>query len=533
MKRYFSKLILPISIQIGFTILYSITVALFPALNKYLFDHVLKQGMSLVFKLLMGYIVLIILNMGFQYMARLYEWNVSKKFNIMIKNDLFSHISSMKNSEFREKKPAEYLAIFNNNVEAIDEDYINAYIDIIKSAINILIFASALLIFVDARITIVVLALSVATAFVPRIMQSKLSKERKRHLVTLSNYFIKVQDLLSGKKRINVFTYQAFVNEHDSSLVESEEARLNFGKYKTLSDLINALGVFFIEICTFAMVGYLLSRGEITIGTGIAAFGYVTSFLNPIKNILQCVNCINSTKETVEETVMYLDKIETLSPKECSNNIKVEHLALEGVSYEVENFKLDTFSYKFEKGRKYAVVGHSGSGKSTLMRLIDGSNELSDGKILINGSDINFLNRDEYIFSVDQFEYLFQADYLDNVTIYNSMKDEKNLSGKLLDRLNMVTREKVTSYDKVEQLSGGEKQIISILRMLCADRPVILIDESFSSVDKSNAKLLKKYIMELEDKIIIEVTHNTSKENLESYDDVISFEDGKAVSYAV
>lgn len=528
MKRYFSKLIVPIAIQIIFTVLYSITVALFPALHKYLFDHVLDQGLSLVFKLLMAYIILIFFNMGFQYLARLYEWTVSKKFNIMIKSDLFSHISSMKNSDFKEKKPSEYLAIFNNNVEAIDEDYISAYIDIIKSVINIVIFATALLIFVDYRITVIVLVLSTATALLPRIMQSQLSFRRKNHLTALSSYFSKVQDLLSGKKRINSLTFQSFIVEHDKSLKQSEETKLSFGRYKTVSDLINALGVFLIEICTFAMVGYLLAKGDITIGTGIAAFGYVTSFLNPIKNILQSINCINSTKETVEETLTYLDQVELIKTNYIADMIDVENMILDGVAYEVENFKLKAFSYKFEKGKKYAIVGHSGSGKSTLMRLMDGTHDILEGKIFINGNEMSSISRDQYIFSVDQFEYLFRTDYLNNVTIYNSMKDDQNLSGRLLEKLNSKTRDKITSFEAVEQLSGGEKQIVSILRMLCANKPIILLDESFSSVDKANASLIKNYIMDLKDKIVIEVTHNVSKENLSIYDGVISFEDGKA-----
>lgn len=96
MKRYFSKLVVPISIQIVFTILYSVTVALFPVLNKHLFDNILAEGMKLIPILIVGYVLLIISNSIFQYISRLYEWKVTNDFNINIKQDLFLHIISQK-----------------------------------------------------------------------------------------------------------------------------------------------------------------------------------------------------------------------------------------------------------------------------------------------------------------------------------------------------------------------------------------------------------------------------------------------------
>lgn len=80
LKRYLSQLKLPILMQIIFTILYSITVALFPVLNKYMFDNILQGGWNLAVKLIVIYLLLIILNSIFQYISRMYEWIVSKNF---------------------------------------------------------------------------------------------------------------------------------------------------------------------------------------------------------------------------------------------------------------------------------------------------------------------------------------------------------------------------------------------------------------------------------------------------------------------
>jgi len=109
-----------------------------------------------------------------------------------------------------------------------------------------------------------------------------------------------------------------------------------------------------------------------------------------------------------------------------------------------------------------------------------------------------------------------------------SFNGNNKLARQLLDKLSITTKEKIMAYEQVEQLSGGEKQIVGLLRMLIANRPIIIIDESFSSIDKQNMQIIKNYIMALKDKIIIEVTHDITQENLDNYDHIISFEEGKS-----
>lgn len=525
MKKYFSKLKFPISIQLIFTALYSITVALFPVINKYLFDNILDRGMGIIPYLVLAYLVLIILNALFQYISRLYEWKVTKDFNIAIKSDLFVHIISLGHRSFSKKKPSEYLSIFNNDIEVLAEDYISAYIDTIKSVLNILVYASALFIFVDPKITIVVMTTSVLAALLPKVMQKSLSQSRKDQLSRLASYFNKVIDLFSGHKRVNAQNIDAFVGEHQGDLHESENKRFYFGKIKTQSDMLNVLGVFFIQLSTFTIVAYLLVEREITIGTGIAAFGYVTSFLAPIRNILMCINCINSTKDTVKETMAYMDSQAMLSNKVNKQQV-VKTLEVSKLRFKSDQFSMGPISLRFEKGKKYAITGHSGSGKSTFFRMLDGSLPYESGHIYIDGQDLNNLDVSQYIFSVDQFEHLFQTDFINNISIFKSTDVNNSVIDKVLNNLNPSTRDRISQYDGQGKLSGGEKQIIYLMRMLLADKPVILLDESYASIDKKNIKLLKDFIMSMTDKIIIEITHDTSEENLSHYDQVIVIEDG-------
>ena len=528
MKNYIRKLKIPIIIQIIFTLLYSITVAIFPLVNKYLFDHILEEGLSLVFKLIGIYVLLILLNLLFQYISRLYEWKVSKLFFVKIKDDLFKHISSLDIHEFNKRKVADYLVIFTENVEAIDEDYLSAYIDLYKSILNIIVFLTTLLVFVDYRISIVVLLSSVLIVFIPKIFKKRLSFLRGEQIASIKRYFDKVLDLLSGKSRINKVTFKNINNEHRSYLTDSEDKRYKFGKFKTISDLAGAFGIFLVEFNTFVIVAILLAQGKITVGVGIAAFGYTTSFLDPINDILSCINLINSTQELVDETMDFING-DLIEEKDKWEDKKVDKLSLENLSITFDNFSLDKVNYVFEKNKRYAILGHSGSGKSSLLKLIDGSLEAETGQIYIDGNPIDDL--DEYIFSLKQYEYLFRTDFINNISIFKSMETDTKLVNNFLMALNENMRNKIINYEDINKLSGGEKQIVGIVRMLVADRPIILLDEPFASIDHKTSKIIKDYLLNLQDKIIIEITHDLSEENLSRFDELIHMDEGRMKSY--
>ncbi len=382
-------------------------------------------------------------------------------------------------------------------------------------------------VFLDYKIALTVFVLSIFVALLPKIMQKKLSGLKENQLEALRKYFARVLDLLSGKKNVSKYSIRYFEKEHKQSLSSSESSRFIFGKVKTISDMLGALGVFIIQATTFALVGFLLVKGEITIGTGIAAFGYVRSFLEPIRNILECLNSINSSKGILKETLSYLS-IEPLEGTDTYyKSSSIEKLEVDSISYKANGFVFKAFSYTFERGKRYAITGHSGSGKSTLMGLIDGRLRPTGGQVRADNVILTEDNISYYIFSLNQFEYLFKRDFISNITILNSMVDPSNLASKLLDLLGQRTKDTIQNYEHIDNLSGGEKQIIALLRLLVSDRPILLLDESFSSIDIKNTQIIKDYILSLKDKIIIEVTHNISSENLNKYDQIITFNDGE------
>ncbi|WP_257788874.1 ATP-binding cassette domain-containing protein [Clostridium argentinense] len=116
---------------------------------------------------------------------------------------------------------------------------------------------------------------------------------------------------------------------------------------------------------------------------------------------------------------------------------------------------------------------------------------------------------------------------MNNVSMFSTYKNDK--INEVVDKLNLNILENIKYKENCQQLSGGEKQIVNIVRMLSADTPICIMDEPFSAMDVNTTEILQNTLMEMKDKTIIMVTHKLSQEQLEQFDEVILMKSGKVV----
>ncbi len=200
---------------------------------------------------------------------------------------------------------------------------------------------------------------------------------------------------------------------------------------------------------------------------------------------------------------------------------------------------LDSTSYKFEKGKFYAIVGHSGIGKSTLLNIIGLLDSYDFGSYFIDDRDTkNIKEKDKAYLRLHKFGFVFQEFYLspklnvmENVMIpmfinkQISKKEYKIRALYLLDKFNILDR----SNHYPSELSGGEQQRVSLARALANDPSVILADEPTGNLDKDNEKIIFDELKELvkEGKTVIVVSHN---DIIKKYADVVlTLREGKIV----
>lgn len=493
-----------------------------PYIRKLLFDGVFSHQFRGLIALSLLYFLSICANALFQYISQIYEWKTEKQFNLLIKRDLFKAVSSLSYKNFKTKDTGEYLSILNNDIAVIENQYIEAFIDIIKSANMLIIYGIVLFVFIDYRIATVILAASLISVFVPKLTAARLSKLKKEHLFQTGRYLSRVRDFFEGFKVINTRTRRNIGNVHDHQLELTEHAQYRFGAFKTFSNIINGYIMDIISLSAFVIVGILLYKNEITIGTGIATFGYIESFIYPIKYILNDINSINSAKETKENVLNFLEQANSEGKKlveDFCSDIRFNH-----VTVDYPQFKLDDFSYIFQKGKKYAIIGHSASGKSTILNLLMDYISPLQGEILVDGQDRSSLDLSRIVHCIHQQEHIFADHFDNNATVFNSFSLKR--VGKVLKQFGLESSGILNSQD-AQLLSGGEKQMLAIVRMLAAQTPIMIMDEPCSAMDKVTAEAFNDILLSLENQTIILVTHNLSPSHLKAFDEVLIMKNGK------
>ncbi len=198
---------------------------------------------------------------------------------------------------------------------------------------------------------------------------------------------------------------------------------------------------------------------------------------------------------------------------------------------------LNNLTYKFEKGKLYAIMGHSGSGKSTLIKIMGLIEKPTSGKYTINNTDISTLNDKELsLLRMKHIGFIFQEFYLnDHLKAYENVilpmlinpeipkNDRQKRALSLLELVGL--QERINHFPK--ELSGGEKQRIAMARALANDPEIILADEPTGNLDEENETIIFNYLKELSEKgkCVIVVSHS---DNVKKYaDEILIIQKGK------
>ncbi|GCD12360.1 hypothetical protein Ctaglu_39830 [Clostridium tagluense] len=374
----------------------------------------------------------------------------------------------------------------------------------------------------DPTIAIVIILCSTLSLCLPNVTSKTLSKRRGDHLNAVGSYIGKITDLLEGFKNANYETRDKLLTEHNKTMVETENKRLAYGSFKTFTNVLNGSFMYLLDISAFVTIAILLLYSKISIGTATATLAYIKEFVYPIRYIVSDLSDIKSAKSTKEKLLDFLnDDNESIDKiNKFNSSIKFSN-----VSVKFDDFELNKFDYTFKKGKKYAVIGHSGSGKSTIINLLMKYIENSSGAISIDGININDIDTTGVIGCVNQFEHVFCTDFFNNITVYDSyartdIDDIINYSE--CDKINFIKNK-----ENCTDLSGGEKQLLSLVKMMLINKDIIILDEPFSALDIQSTLLIQKKIYSLQDKTIISITHNLSENHLRYFDELIIMNNGK------
>ena len=445
-------------------------------------------------------------------------------FNNLIKQD----IESFYNNDVGDK-----ISILTNDINTIETEYFRTFLNLVKSGF-LFLFAFGTIFYVSYQMTIALMILSIISFVFGNIPMKNLKTFKEKFSNSQSEYTARTSEYFNGYETIKVFGLEKFISKvFYSNSKNVYDKGLEYQKRYSLVTMISYFFGGFTFLGGFVCGGYLAYKGFITLGQMIVCVQLTNHIVNPLMFAIESYGKFKSVDKIlnkIENTLISEENVETTEIKDVNNKISLEY-----VSFKYDDKKvLENISFDFEKGKKYALVGLSGSGKSTLMKLISKRIKADEGKICIDGTDLDEISRNSIInliSTINQNVFLFKGSIYDNITLFSKDYSEEKVKdvilkaelGKYLDRL----YDKELISENANNLSGGEKQRISIARSLIKDTKIILADEILSSLDNEIAFSIEKGLLELENITLISVTHRLIKENLKQYDKILVLKDGK------
>lgn len=480
------------------------------------------------------FIILFVLFVIIYLLEKYIKPKYQKKALLQYKNNIYNGIINKSISNFNKNNTATYISLLTNDVKIIEDNYIFSAFDLIT---NVTLFISTIVIMIlySPLLTLAALGLSIFPFVGALLIGGKLELYEKRISDQNASFMHFLKDNLIGFSTIKVFKAEKKIKslfKKNNDDLEKEKASKTkvlvlMDMAQTIMSLLAQFGVFFIG-------AYIsIKTGSIAPSVIILFVQLMNYILNPLIQIPTLLSKRHSCKPLFKKAEDIIKNVEEETKLEIKEFEKISISNLE-FSYD-EKIIINNINYTFNKYKSYAVVGESGSGKTTLLNLLLGKENTYLGKIKYNDKEVRDLSLDslfEISAFVEQNVFVFDDSIINNITMYSKIEDEILNKAIKKSGLSKLIEEKGPNYrcgENGSNLSGGEKQRISIARALIKDVQLLLLDEATSALDNETAISVIDNILAIENVTKIIITHKLDEEILTKFDEIIVMKNGKIV----
>ncbi len=511
MKKYLGAIKGYIVLSIVFSMIEAIFTSIILLFPGWLVDNY-QKGMSYIFRLTILYMIAFSIYLLDAYCSNRVADHRRIKFESSIKKDFFNAVASRDFKKFHAYDTAEYISMQSNDITEMCQNYLSPLLSIYRSLLLITAFGISLICFVNYYIAAVIFFFSFIVVFVPKLTADKLAMKNKHYLDQVGQYTSKVKKLLEAHDILDCSGRKKIKELHREELDDVLAANMKFRKINSLAMVINGGSVEFVSVITFIIVAFLLFNGKITVGMATIAFTYSTRFMEPIYELNVCIGKVHSVKK-VQEKLLKIINGEEQNETDSAMDIRTICTSKLEKAYAHTAITIPETSFHYPK--KYLVTGENGVGKSVFLRMLMQFEEPDNGKIEYDKKA--GVNISEDICYVPQDPVIFDSSYEDNVTIFHAY------DGAHIDMYESYFPKEIINNIKKnsspENLSGGEKQVISIIRALCSNKKILLMDEPFSAMNQITIDHFMENIGNIHRMLII-VAHNVG-EHLDKFDEEI------------
>lgn len=457
-----------------------------------------------------------------------------------LRNKLFRYIENA-NVPFHDKTPAGTLFVrVTNDVEDITTLFEEIATTIIKDILLIIILI-AMMIYISAKLSLICLILIPLIVISSLLITKAINKlyEYSKAIRTKLNVFL--AESIYGMKLIKIFGRQYEKQKECEGL--TEKFRKSRIKPTLLEGLLPGLMTIF-ENLGVALISWACVNHWLGINLNI---GVIYVFITYTKQIFEPINRIIENVETLQESLVSIDKIfEILEQKQYLEDFE-NGITLEDVkgkiefknvwfAYKDENWVLKDVSFTIQPGESIALVGKTGSGKTTITNLINRFYEIQKGEILLDGiniKDINLRSLRKNIGTILQDPFIFAKTIRDNITLSENLSDEQILEAiqlssaeefvnSLPEGIDEISHERGSSY------SAGQKQLLAFARIFAHNPSIFILDEATANIDTYTENLIQKSIDKIsKEKTSIFIAHRLS--TIVNVDKIIVLQNGSII----
>lgn len=450
------------------------------------------------------------LSTAFSYLQGWLMSGVSNKMGYKLRKEMNQKIDKLPLSYFDKNSHGDILSRFTNDVDTLVQSLNQSLSTMVSSFVQIIGFL-VMMLSISWKMTLmalIVIPLSLILVMVVVKKSQRYFKAQQKSLGLVNGH---IEEMYSAHTIVKAFngeedSLRTFKEYNDQLYTSAWKSQFLSGLMMPLTNLIGNIG--YVGVCILG--GYLTIHKEIAVGDIQSFITYTRNFTQPISQISQSMNMLQSTAAAAERVFEFLAAEEEIC--DVKNPVVLEdvqgQVTFENVcfGYDSNKIVINNFSMYIKPGQTTAIVGPTGAGKTTIVKLLMRFYELNAGSIYIDGHNIKEYTRSglrNMVGMVLQDAWLFEGSILENLRFGKpSATDDEVIQAAKAAHVDHFIHTLDHGYDTVlnessSNISQGQRQLLTIARAFLADPKILILDEATSSVDTRTEVLIQKGMDEL------------------------------------
>lgn len=501
-------------------------------------NHTGTINFESLYMLLITATILYVISAIFTYLQSWLLTQISTDISYNLRKQLIDKVNMLAMSEFDNNKRGDILSRITNDVDSLQTGITSTFLQFMTAIIT-LVGVFVMMLTINLWMTLVTIILVPISFIIISIVVKRSQKYYQYQLKYKGSVNTQIEETFTGQDIIRAFnqeeeSFNQFKDDNDNWYIHEWKSQFYSSLMGPIMNFISNLS--YVAIAVLGAI-FVLEKA-ITVGDILAFFQYIQNFTQPIQQITRVMNIVQTALAATERIFEFLEieEEENLSIKgitDINNEITFEHVRF---GYD-EKDVLKDLTFTAHKGEKVAIVGHTGAGKSTIIKLLLRFYDIKSGTIKIDGININEYDKNSLrsmVGMVLQDTWLFSDTIMENIRYGNlNASDEEVIEASKIAYSDHFIKQLPDGYKTVlnedtDNISLGQKQLLTIARTILANKKILILDEATSSVDTRTEKLIQEAMDKLtENKTSFIIAHRLS--TIKNADKILVLDDGKII----